>query len=1476
LFAPNPLMKNFRTSPRLIAVLAAALFSTQTVPAGTVIWNAASGGNWSVNGNWNVNQAPQSGDDVQFGDVGPGNQNTMDTAFTINSLVYNQDNGLTHTTLLNPALTLSINRGNTGDILNVGSATGATTANTLVTAVVQGPGSTLSLSGTGDIVVRQGNSTGGSHMATLDLSAVDNFNATVGRLLVGQANAGASVNRPSGTLYLAKTNTLTLSGTAPQVMVQDSGSNANGGLASVLYLGQANFFYADQFRLGGQKGNGNVQFNAGFSSPSLVIRNSDQVSRSTQLACGDNSFASSGNSTVANVDLTSGSVDALIDTVYVGRGNPGPGTGTCAGTLGWAAGTFDINTLNIGYQISSGANGAATGSVLVNNNSLVTTNNNIVSTGAVLRVNTTLLLARTNSGGTGAVVGTLNVNGGTVLANSIVAGGGNSSINLTTGGNLVISNSAGTLANPIRNFSISDSTLTLPALNAGAVLAVSNLTAGGVQNIINITAVPPISSYPAAFTLISYRSGTGGNFVLGSLPAASPSYAGSVIDLGNGVVQLQLTSGPLLDLSIRWTGATDNNWDTTTFNWLYSGNPSNFFAGSSPIFTDTASQSVVNLTTALSSGAITVSNNVLQYDFSGPGNIAGASSLIKKGTQTLTIDNQGVDVFGNVVVSGGTLQIGSGDVNGDISTLNITNNAAIVVNRSGAVALSAAISGAGSLTNSGPGTLTLSGESSYTGATVLNAGGLELDGTLSGGGSLATASGTLLSGSGTASGPVTVAGAINPGVVNAPGIFTASGAMTLSTGSTLAFDLSGSDPSTPSANDSITVGGNLSVNNNAITANFLGVPQVGSSYPLINYSGVLSGSFNPTVTGSHFTLALDTASTPGVVSLQVTGGSGANLKWTSTGDPSWGSGAPNWTDLNTSASSQFFSGDTVTFDDTPVVTFLTIDTGVSVYPSAITNISDNNSFTISGAGKISGTAGIVKGGNSTLTLATPNDFTGLVDIQGGILKVANNTALGSPSAGTTVESGATLDIGGLSLASEAITISGNGFNNAGAIINSGGTQGTAFRTLVLAGDASIGGTGQWSLNNAGGAATLSTGGQPFKLTKVGPNLIGLQNLSSVDPALGDIEIQQGTLEFNGLTPNMGDSSHTNIVAPGATLQFASDAVVWNKFFNFTGDGSVASLNNNTAANTELAGPVEVHGSVIFNVGGTSLTISSVISGDGSLRKSGSSPMILSGNNTYTGDTHINVGAMRLAGNGSISNTPNIVIAAGSTLTATGRIDTTFTLVNNQTLSGNGVLNGQLTTQQGATVSPGLSGIGGLTVSNAIALGGTCTMELDQDNATNDVLNCNSGITYGGILNLVNIDSPLTNGSSFKLFKALNYGGVFASIVPPTPGAGLAWNTNTLSAGIIGVVTGVASGPTTNASITSVKLSGTNIILHGINNNVPNTNFHYAVLISTNLALPLSNWTAVITNPFNGDGTFDYTNPIVTVTPRLFLDVKAVP
>src|SRR4029077_15942177 len=123
-----------------------------------------------------------------------------------------------------------------------------------------------------------------------------------------------------------------------------------------------------------------------------------------------------------------------------------------------------------------------------------------------------------------------------------------------------------------------------------------------------------------------------------------------------------------------------------------------------------------------SPGSITISNTALQYSFVGSGNIAGSGSLTKKGSGNLIVVNQGVDTIGTVVIANGTLQIGINDLNGEISAISITNNSALVVNRSGSLSMGAAIAGTGTLTKTGDGTLILSGANSYSGTTTLSNG----------------------------------------------------------------------------------------------------------------------------------------------------------------------------------------------------------------------------------------------------------------------------------------------------------------------------------------------------------------------------------------------------------------------------------------------------------------------------------------------------------------------------------------------------------------------------------------------------------------------------------------------------------------------------------------------------------------------------------------------------------------------------------
>ena len=72
------------------------------------------------------------------------------------------------------------------------------------------------------------------------------------------------------------------------------------------------------------------------------------------------------------------------------------------------------------------------------------------------------------------------------------------------------------------------------------------------------------------------------------------------------------------------------------------------------------------------------------------------------------------------------MQVGNGGTTGTLGAGAITNNAALVINRSNAVTFGQAISGTGTLTKLGAGTTTLTGANTYSGTTTISAGVLQV------------------------------------------------------------------------------------------------------------------------------------------------------------------------------------------------------------------------------------------------------------------------------------------------------------------------------------------------------------------------------------------------------------------------------------------------------------------------------------------------------------------------------------------------------------------------------------------------------------------------------------------------------------------------------------------------------------------------------------------------------------------------------
>ena len=169
----------------------------------------------------------------------------------------------------------------------------------------------------------------------------------------------------------------------------------------------------------------------------------------------------------------------------------------------------------------------------------------------------------------------------------------------------------------------------------------------------------------------------------------------------------------------------------------------------------------------------------------------------------------------------------------------------------------------------------------------------------------------------------------------------------------------------------------------------------------------------------------------------------------------------------------------------------------------------------------------------------------------------------------------------------------------------------------------------------------------------------------------------------------------------------------------------------------------------------------------------------------------------------------------------------FTLGAAQTLSGSGSVNGAVAIN--GTIAPGTSGgtIGTLTLSNAPVLNGVTLIKINRNNGTplNDqIVLPSSGITYGGTLTVNNIGAPLTAGDSFQIFSATNYNGAFATLNLPSLGTGLAWNTSTLTNGVLSVVLGAVA-----PQFSQVSLAGTNLVVSGAGGAA---NYNYSVLATT--------------------------------------------
>lgn len=223
------------------------------------------------------------------------------------------------------------------------------------------------------------------------------------------------------------------------------------------------------------------------------------------------------------------------------------------------------------------------------------------------------------------------------------------------------------------------------------------------------------------------------------------------------------------------------------------------------------------------------------------GQIGGAGSLVQAGTGTTVLTGNS-DYSGGTTIAAGTLQVGNGGTSGSIVG-DIADNGTLAFNRSGDLALSGRISGAGAIRQTGAGTTYLSGDSStFSGATTVSAGTLAVDGTL--GGTVAVLAGGTLAGVGTVGTTTVAAGAtLAPGTppgYSPPSSLNVNGNVTFAAGSTYAVGIRQDFTSALlNASGKVTLqGGTVSVTKEA------GVYLPGSTWTIISAQQGVVGTFD--------------------------------------------------------------------------------------------------------------------------------------------------------------------------------------------------------------------------------------------------------------------------------------------------------------------------------------------------------------------------------------------------------------------------------------------------------------------------------------------------------------------------------------------------------------------------------------------------------------------------------------------------------
>ncbi|EHX2780989.1 autotransporter-associated beta strand repeat-containing protein [Salmonella enterica] len=943
------------------------------------------------------------------------------------------------------------------------------------------------------------------------------------------------------------------------------------------------------------------------------------------LTNADGSFAV--NTVLENVDAT---LDPASSTGWDGTSliKQGAGTLILNAENTYTGGTTISGGTLVATNVEALGTGDVTDNAVLELNTGGTFDNAISGIGQVVKSgDETLMLSGTNTYSGGTLI-----SGGTLVASNVEALGTGD----VTNDAVLELNTSGDFDNAISGSGqvekSGDGTLTLSGSNtytggtliSGGTLVASNVEALGTGDVTNDAVLElntggtfdnaisgsgqVVKSGDDALTLSGANSYTGGTLISGGTLIAS-----NVEALGSGDVTdnatLALNTGGTFDNAISGSGQVVKSGDDVL---TLSG--ANSYSGGTLISDGTLVASNVE---ALGSGDVT-NDAVLELNTGGTfdNTISGSGRVVKSGDGALTLSGAN-SYSGGTLISDGTLIAGRVDV---LGSGDVTDDATLELNTGGT--FDNAISGSGQVVKSGDKMLTLSGANSYSGGTLisdgtlvasnvealgtgdvtnnatleLNTGG-DFTNNISGSGQVVkSGDDTLtLSGANSYTGGTTISGgtlvATNVEALGS-GDVTNNAVLELNTGGTFDNAISGSGQVVKSGDKTLTLSGaNSYTGGTTINDGTL----VATSVDALGTGDVTDDATLELNTGGDFDNAI--------------GGSGNVVK----------SGA----DTLTLSGSNTYTGGTLISDGTLVASNVdALGTG---------DVTDNATLELNTGGDfdnaISGRGQVVKSGDKTLTLSGANSYTGGTTISGGTLVASNVEALGSGD----IDNYASLQ---LNASGQFVTANLTTHDNATTAIGAG----SALRANTLTQEANSTLAVHLTDSNSGAIVTADRAnlGGTLDITGIG-NVAKSWTRDAYAYTLIDTDSAINS-DFAQFTVAGMDAKQVDFLTVDGRVNADDDTR-----YDVTASLSWYADSDNAAT--------DAHGTFTLSEQGHSFTLNTALTDvdatlnpdsatdwDGkSLIKRGAGTLILGAQNTYSGDTDVQEGALWLAETATIGS-----------------------------------------------------------------------------------------------------------------------------------------------------------------------------------------------------------------------------------------------